>query len=406
MSAGAVPNWEKSYAHHELGVYVHFPWCLKKCPYCDFLSIAAERQAVPHREYADAVTLELAARVRQLGGRRVRSIFFGGGTPSLWAPDELGRVLETIVTRFDVAPDLEVTVECNPTSFTPELARTLHRYGVNRVSIGVQSLNPERLAFLGRLHDVAGGLRAVEQALASEIARVSADLIFGVAGQSATEAADEVSRVAALGPTHVSAYALTIEPGTQFGALARKGKLPLLPEDTVADCFLAVSEALQSSGFEHYEISNFARAGHHAEHNLGYWKGRDYLGLGCGAWGTVTLDGVKRRYRNTPSAERYLAGARSDDELWEPGPERLVAESELITPEMAFNERLLLCLRLAEGFNVAQAGRELGIDPWTRERVRAVERLCAAGRLERDGDWLRIPRPQWLVADGTIAELL
>ncbi len=184
--------------------------------------------------------------------------------------------------------------------------------GVNRVSIGVQGLDAQLLQFLGRLHDVESGLGAVRDALASGMPRVSADFIFGVSGQAATAAAREAQIMSELGTEHLSAYALTIEPGTQFGALARKGKLPLLEEAAVADSFLAVEETLEHAGFEHYEVSNYARNGARSRHNLGYWLGRDYLGLGCGAWGTLSSGEQRVRYRNTPSPRsRYLASAPS-----------------------------------------------------------------------------------------------
>jgi putative oxygen-independent coproporphyrinogen III oxidase len=390
------------------GVYVHFPWCLQKCPYCDFLSVAAERDAIPHHAYADAVGRELARRAEGFGTRPLTSIFFGGGTPSLWEPSALGRVLGGVLAAARArAEDVEITVECNPSSFDAERARALLDLGVNRVSIGLQGLDAERLRFLGRLHDVAGGLDAVKAALAAGVPRVSADLIFGVAGQSAADAASEVARVADLGLTHVSAYALTIEPGTQFGALARKGKLPLLGESLVADSFLAVEARLESAGFSHYEISNYARLGHVAEHNLGYWRGDDYVGLGTGAWGTWTSNGRRLRYRNTPSPERYLALSDRwpSADLERAGNGGLLSELEPIDAETALRERLMLGLRLAEGFDFEAAALELGVPAWTTERERAASRLISRGDLARDGPRLWVPKARRLLADGTVREL-
>jgi putative oxygen-independent coproporphyrinogen III oxidase len=386
----------------EAGVYVHFPWCLRKCPYCDFLSIAAERQALPHSAYADALIAELARRATTFGSKRLDSVFFGGGTPSLWEPRELGRVLRAVRDRLSADDDVEITVECNPSSFDAERARALLDQGVNRVSIGVQSLHPARLQFLGRLHDVAGGLSAVRAALEAGVPRVSADLIFGVHGQTPEEAASEVRRVAELGVTHLSAYALTIEPGTEFGARAKKGSLPLAIDDAVAESFLAVDEALGALGFEHYEISNFARPGQRSRHNVGYWLGRDYLGLGTGAWGTVA--GV--RTRNTPSPEKYLAVDWPTADLDRASASAPQTEREELSPETALAERIMLGLRLAEGLDVEAAAADVGAVAWTPERVRAVDRAVARGRLVREGPVLRIPKAAWLFADGTIAELL
>jgi len=391
----------------DLGVYVHFPWCLKKCPYCDFLSVAAERPALPHAAYADTVIAELERRVENLGEVRLVSVFFGGGTPSLWEPAELGRVLARIRELLpNAAQDLEVTVECNPTSFDVERGRALQQVGVNRVSIGVQGLDAERLQFLGRLHDVESGLAAVRDAIDSGMPRVSADFIFGVSGQGADAAAREAQIMSELGTTHLSAYALTIEPGTQFGALARRGKLPLLDEAAVADSFQAVEATLESAGFEHYEVSNYAKAGARSRHNIGYWVGRSYLGLGCGAWGTLQAGSHRYRYRNTPAPERYLAAKShyAGADLSRVGP--LVANHEIIPPETALAERIMLGLRLAEGLDLEHAAAELGTELWTPERARARDCLVTQGKLKLNGPQVSIPKSQWLLADGIIASLM
>lgn len=393
-------------ASRPLGVYVHFPWCLKKCPYCDFLSVAAARETIPHRAYADAVLGELGARLPHLLPHyRLESVFFGGGTPSLWQTAELGRVLEGLLAAFadSRAAEVEVTAECNPTSLDRDKARALGAVGVNRLSLGVQGLDAERLAFLGRLHDPKAGLDAARAALVSGVPRVSVDFIFGVAGQTPAQAAAEAARLAELGTTHVSAYALTIESGTEFGARAKKGRLPLLEEALVADSFTAVDAALAAAGFDHYEISNFARDGHVSRHNLGYWRGHDYLGLGTGAWGTVTLARGRVRYRTTPSPERYLA-ASFDAPFVEGSDASSVIEP--IDAETALRERIMLGLRLAEGLDLRAAGNELGLDPMTRERRAALSRAFGRGQLETNGDRLRIPKSQWLLADGIISQLL
>ncbi len=389
-----------------LGIYVHFPWCLKKCPYCDFLSVAAARNEIPHRAYADAVLRELEARLPALArDYRLETIFFGGGTPSLWATEELGRVLSALLEAFQGsrADEVEITAECNPTSLDLEKARALATVGVNRLSLGVQGLDAERLAFLGRLHDPSGGLDAARAALTSKMPRVSLDFIFGVAGQAAEQAATEARTLAALGTTHLSAYALTIESGTEFGARAKKGRLPLLDEAQVADSFLAVDAALGEAGFEHYEISNFARQGHVSRHNLGYWRGHDYLGLGTGAWGTVTLGAGRVRYRTTPSPERFMSSSFARP--FEVAPDT-TAVMEPLDAETSLRERIMLGLRLAEGFALERSAAELGVAPLPPERRRALERLVARGQIEMAEGRLRIPKSRWLFADGIISELL
>jgi oxygen-independent coproporphyrinogen-3 oxidase len=378
---------------------------LQKCPYCDFLSVAAPRADIPHAAYAAALCREIRARAPQVGARPVHSVFIGGGTPSLWEPAELGRVLAALRTELHLSANVEITVECNPSSFSSELGRALLDLGVNRLSIGVQALDEKRLQFLGRLHDAGSGLAAIEQGIASGIPNISADLIYGVYSQDPASARAEVGRVADLGPSHVSAYALTVEPGTAFGARARKGTLPLLGDDAVADSFVAVHEALAERGFTHYEVSNFARPGSECRHNLGYWRGEPYLGLGCGAWGTLRDGGTGLRYRNTPSPERYLALER-----WPlPQPDRLdpsLQQAEQLSPETLLSERILLGLRLREGIHPQATSEELGVPFFTPSRTKAVHELSARGQLEQRDGRLYIPEQAWLFADGVIRELL
>jgi len=411
------------------GVYVHFPYCLSKCPYCDFVSYALPpEQRVDHTAYADAVIREIEARAPAFSGRRAETVFFGGGTPSLWAPRELGRVLANV--RDVLCGDgrglgsdasgagIEVTVECNPTSLDEDRARALADAGVNRLSIGVQSLRDERLRHLGRLHDAKGAREAVRGAMRSGIARVSADLIFGLPGQSAAQAREEALELADLGLTHLSCYQLTIEPGTRFGELARRGRLPLADDGTVAEAFLAVDDALSGLGFRHYEVSNFAKPGQEARHNLGYWRGDEYLGLGCAAFGFLRTGGGDAvrgrpdgesargvRYRNAVLPERFVEGTRTarrgaagDDDGISEATERLDAETLL-------RERIMLGLRMEGGLDLDAAARALGVPGWTEERTRAAAWLEQRGRIVRTAARVSIPRPAWLWTDDTAARL-
>jgi oxygen-independent coproporphyrinogen-3 oxidase len=386
-----------------IGVYVHFPYCLKKCPYCDFVSFARERDTIDHRGYADAVIAELGRRQGALAGKRLATIFIGGGTPSLWDPVEVGRVLRAILAAADARdPEVEVTAESNPTSLDEDRARALVDAGVNRLSVGVQSLDEDRLRFLGRLHDAGGGLAAVAAAVRAGVPRVSADMIYGVAAGAAANApetaANEVGRVADLGVTHVSAYSLTIEPGTQFGDLARRGKLPLAPDESVADAFYAVEEALARRGFAHYEISNYAHPGQEARHNLGYWRGDDYLGLGCAAFGTLsTGGGAAVRYRNHKDPLRWAAAALSG--------EPLESEQEELSGETRLKERIMLGLRLADGLDLDQAAAALGVPAWPAARRRAADKLVARGRLAVADGRVHVPARARLWTDGVAAEL-
>jgi putative oxygen-independent coproporphyrinogen III oxidase len=395
---------EKRYTANirSLGVYVHFPYCLRKCPYCDFASF--EDRQIDHAGYADAVIAELQHRAGAFETRQLSTVFFGGGTPSLWAAAELGRVLAAIRDMAaQQAAQVEVTVECNPSSLDHDKAMALVDVGVDRLSIGVQSLDARRLAFLGRLHDGGEALAAVSAAIASGVPRVSADLIYGVASdethvQSPEAAASEVRQVAALGIGHVSAYGLTIEPNTRFGELARAGRLPQVGESVMAETFVAIGEALAERGFERYEISNFSQPGERSRHNVGYWRGDDYLGVGCAAFGALSHDdGSALRYRNPPNPEKYLEHAARRD--WTPH------ERDELDGETRLRERIMLGLRLREGLDLETCAAELAVEPWPKTRRDAAQRLSERGRLVIEDGWLRIPPDAWLFADGTAADL-
>ncbi len=396
------------------GVYVHFPWCLAKCPYCDFVSWV--EPGADHRSYTDAVLRELEGRAELFGGRRIGSIFFGGGTPSLWKASELERVL-TAVRRLAGPPhgEVEVTVECNPTSLDEDKARALIDVGVNRLSIGVQSVSDARLRFLGRLHDARGAIAAVTSAIRARVPRVSADLIFGVADQTVGEARSEALALADLGLTHMSCYQLTIEAGTRFGELARRGRLPLADDGSVADAFVAIEEALADRGLGHYEVSNYAASGQEARHNLGYWRGDEYLGLGCGAFGfarTETVGGSARgvRWRNSTRPESYVRGAITGatsafGETLPAADSAAGSSTEELDAETLLRERIMLGLRLAGGFDLAEAGAALGVSGWTVERSRAAAWLESRGRIVREGSMVRIPKRAWLWSDDTASRL-
>jgi putative oxygen-independent coproporphyrinogen III oxidase len=388
-------------------IYVHFPWCLAKCPYCDFVSYATERSAIDHAGYADAVLREAEARAKVLGpDLRIGSVFVGGGTPSLWDPAELGRVLTRLREIFVIEPDAEITVECNPTSLDGDRARDLLAAGVNRLSIGTQSLREEQLRFLGRLHDPAGARRAVRAAIDAGVPRVSTDLIFGLPGQPPADATAQAEALADQGLRHLSCYQLTIEPGTQFGERKKRGLLPMADEGMVAESFLAIDAALERRGLRHYEISNYAAEGEEARHNLAYWHGNEYVGLGCGAFGFVRrAGGGGVRWRNAIIPKDYTERTRTirSDRLG--ADDGLTMTAEALSPEELLRERIMLGLRLADGLDLRQAGADLGLDPFTDERKRTLELLVGKGRLAVDGDLVWIPRAAWLFADDTAARL-
>jgi putative oxygen-independent coproporphyrinogen III oxidase len=371
--------------------YVHFPWCLQKCPYCDFASATIRRPEVPHADYADAVLRELELRAAITGQAPLESVFFGGGTPSLWEPRELGRVLRAIRGAFGSHEDaLEVTVECNPSSLDQRRAAELREAGVNRLSIGVQSLDAQRLRFLGRLHDGPGALAAVRGALA-EVPRVSADLMFGMPEQTPDDFAVEVAQLLELGLTHLSVYALTIEPQTQFGELYRKGRLKVAKEDAYADTYLACEALLAEHGFEHYEVSNYAKPGQTSRHNQHYWRGGDYLGLGCAAVGCID----RKRTKNRTQPAKYAAATDIPS---------LEDESEVLDAQAIIREGLMLGLRTTEGLDLRELEKRSGVDP-RRGREKALATGLDRGRLAIESDRLRVPQASWLHLDGIVTDL-
>ena len=377
----------------QTSAYVHFPWCARKCPYCDFATEPVKANTIPHEAYADAVLRELDSRAADLQGRGLTSVFFGGGTPSLWGANALKRALEGIVNAFDhVRDDIEVTVECNPSSLTRRHARELHEAGVGRLSIGVQSLRDDHLRFLGRLHDSKQAIEALGSACA-EVTRVSADLMFGMPGQQDDAFSEDIERIVDTGVQHVSAYALTIEEKTLFGSLQKAGKLRVAPEDRYAELFELAQRCFADFGWEQYEVSNYAPEGEESRHNLHYWRGGAYVGLGAAAVGCLDRGpGEAFRWRNEPIPQRYLAQPTPQVEIEELGPDEIVREA------------LMLGLRTARGVDLAATERRAGQDPRIG-REHDLARAIQKGDLVEDGEWLRVPQDRWLKLDGIILDL-
>lgn len=378
-------------------VYVHVPWCLQRCPYCDFATEAISPARIPHEAYARAVVRELALREAAMGAPLAPiSLFFGGGTPSLWHRDALAAVVRAVTDRGPVA---EVTVECNPTSIDRDRASALRDRGVTRLSLGVQSLRDKHLRYLGRLHDADGALRAVREAVAAGGLRVSADVMFGMDAQRRDELVEDLETLVGAGVEHVSAYALTIESGTRFGELARKGRLPRLQDDDVADLYEAVETTLAGHGLAHYEVSNYAREGCGSEHNLSYWRGAAYLGLGAGAVGCLPLrDGSfgAERWRNLHDVPAYLAALE--------GGQLPPGETETLDADTRVREGLLLGMRTREGTNLAAWRARVGVDPRVGREAR-IRRQVERGNVIDDGVTLRIPSSRWLLADDIVSSV-
>ena len=323
-----------------LGLYVHWPYCARICPYCDF-NVALDKRAGEAEALHAAILDDLRAQAAGAGPHRLVSIFFGGGTPSLMTPDQVAAIVEAARALWPSEPDLEVTLEANPTDAEAGRFRDFAAAGVNRLSLGVQALDDGALKFLGRNHSAAEAIRAAMIA-ARAFPRLSLDLIYARPGQTEAGWAEELRSALALGPEHLSPYQLTIEPGTPFDLAVRRQAFAPADPDLAARLYETTQEVLQAAGFEAYEVSNHARGeAARSRHNLIYWRGQDYLGVGPGAHGRLTMGGV----RIATEAERAIPGYGR--QVREAGTGVTVREP--LTPVEAAEERLLMGLRTLEG---------------------------------------------------------
>jgi oxygen-independent coproporphyrinogen-3 oxidase len=361
------------------GIYIHWPFCLTKCPYCDFNSHVAA--VIDQDRWRRAYLAELNRGAAATAGRTVTSVFFGGGTPSLMPPATVAALLEAIAGHWPLASDLEVTLEANPTSVEAARFADLRAAGVNRLSLGVQALDDQALRLLGRGHDTAGAVAAIGLA-ARHFDRFSFDLIYARPGQTVAAWRDELARAAALAGDHLSAYQLTVEPGTAFHPRHVRGDLPLPDEDTAADLFEATQEVLAFHGLPAYEISNHARPGQECRHNLTTWRCGNGLGIGPGAHGRLGRpDGSRVATHNHRAPAVWLAAVEEHGHGGLP-PEPLDAAARR-------EELLLLGLRLTEGVSPAAARAGFGCDLPALLDGATVARLSAGGFLVLDAAGLR-----------------
>ena len=376
-------------APEDLALYVHWPFCVSKCPYCDFNSHV--RAEVDQGAWRDALLADLRHEVALLPGRRLRSVFFGGGTPSLMPPATVAAVLDAAVAAWTPADDLEVTLEANPSSVEAARFADLARVGVNRVSLGMQSLDDDALRFLGRAHDAREGLAALDVAQ-RVFPRVSFDLIYALPGQAMRAWKAELARALAFGTEHLSLYQLTIEPGTRFATEAAAGRIVIPDGDTAADLFELTRAMTAAAGLPAYETSNHARPGAESRHNLAYWRYRDYAGIGPGAHGRRGRLATTRRRK----PENWLTAVSRNGH----GIER----EDPLDPHTRAVEALLMGLRLTEGIDLDRiarlAGGEAPVDS------RAVALLERQGLLARHGSRLRVTDAGALLLDGILGAVV
>jgi oxygen-independent coproporphyrinogen-3 oxidase len=372
-----------------LGVYVHWPYCARICPYCDFNVVKARGGDEPSA-LARAIVADLEAQAALTGPRELVSVFLGGGTPSLMDPAWAAEVVAAAKRLWTPAADLEVTLEANPTDAEAAHFRAFSEAGVNRLSLGLQSLHDDALVFLGRNHDAAAAIRAAEAARAA-FPRLSLDLIYARPGQTPAAWAQELKAALALGPEHVSPYQLTIEAGTAFDRAVTRGRFTLPDEETGAALFDTTQQVLGEAGFEAYEVSNHAKSeAARSRHNLVYWRGWDYVGVGPGAHGRISIGGVRHATYAAPKVSDYIARVADS------GTGALTHEA--LSPREAAEERVLSGMRIAEGVSRVEVAA-LDI-PEAK-----ITDLIALGLLADDPERLRATPAGRLVLDRLTAEL-
>ena len=372
----------------ELGVYIHWPYCARICPYCDFNVVRERGREAEKAGLVDAIVADLTAQARLTGPRRLVSIFFGGGTPSLMAPEAIARIVDAARALWTPAPDIEISLEANPTDAESARFADIAAAGVDRLSLGVQSLDDQDLAFLGRNHDAFAARKAIDLATAT-FPRVSIDLIYALPEQSADMWRQRLETAVATGCEHISAYQLSIEPGSAFSRAIRRGALRPASDERAAELFEITQETLTKAGFDAYEVSNHARgrAGR-SRHNLIYWRGGDYVGVGPGAHGRLTLHGVRFATQSPARIGDYVAT------VGEAGSE---AGRDCLSGRDVALERLVMGLRTDEGVALTDL-RGLGISRAKFEDLSAFVGV--------DDDRLVATHAGWLVLDRVIAELV
>jgi putative oxygen-independent coproporphyrinogen III oxidase len=354
-----------------IAIYVHLPWCVKKCPYCDFNSHASPGR-IPETEYVAALLADLDGDLDLAAGRTVASVFLGGGTPSLFGVDAIAALIEGIAKRLPFAGDAEITMEANPGTVEHGRFAGYSQAGINRVSLGAQSFDGAALVALGRIHGPGEIDAAVGELAAAGLDNFNLDLMYGLPGQTLEGALSDVGAAIALKPAHLSHYQLTLEPGTPFFH-----RPPPLPDDDVAyEMQIACQARLAGAGFAQYEVSAYARPGRQSRHNLNYWRFGDYLGIGAGAHGKATIDGAVIRTEKPRSPRAYLQGGGREGAIRRP----------VLAAELPF-EFMLNALRLTEGFALADFEALTGIDAVTVRPVLDAE--VARGLLEEESGRVR-----------------
>ncbi|MBR4810770.1 MAG: radical SAM family heme chaperone HemW [Bacteroidaceae bacterium] len=366
------------------GIYIHIPFCAKRCIYCGFFSTVRQEEAA---RYVKAVCRELVERKTYLEDAPVCTIYFGGGTPSRLTPGQIGDIVNTIASVFGLDYVQELTVECNPDDITPQFVSALRGLGVNRISMGVQTFSDELLCFLHRRHTASQALDAVRICRESDIENISIDLMYGLPGQTLDMFRADLETALLAGVQHISSYCLSYEENTPLLALRDQGKLIPATDELCSRMFTLMCSTLRDAGFDHYEISNFCRPGYHSRHNSSYWYGTPYLGVGAGAH---SYNGTSRQW-NPSDLDAYMNAIEHGTPVF---------EQEHLSSTDLYNEKLMLSLRTSRGLNLSS------LAPSDRLSVlHSAQRLLSNGSLLLENNTLRIPESRMFISDSIISTL-
>ena len=375
------------------GIYIHIPFCKSKCAYCNFFSVVTGKQ---HTDFLDALKKEAVIRKSYINNEEVRTVYFGGGTPSLLKPDEIQSVLNVLHENFNISGNAEITLEANPDTVSKELLKNFNTVGINRLSVGIQSFHDDDLQYLSRKHDSKHALQVLDWANMIGFQEVTMDLIYGIPTLTEEKWARNLDIFFSKGISHLSAYALTIEPKTALGQRIGKGVAAPVDEDATIRHYEMLVERAAKEGFEHYEISNFAKPGHYSRHNCSYWTGEKYLGLGPSAH---SFDGVSRQW-NVANVTEYC-------KLINEFPNSLEMnwfEKEILTSDDRYNEYVMTSLRTRWGCDIGKIREKFG-EKYQRHFEKDIVPYLKDGRLVRNGSCYALTENGMLFADGIAAEL-
>lgn len=369
------------------GIYIHIPFCRQACRYCDFYFTVSQQY---RDDFVEALLTEIRLRKSPLTPG-IGTVYFGGGTPSRLSPAMIESILSALHGAFSLSPHAELTLEANPDDLTPAYLRALSSMGINRLSVGIQSFHQQDLALMRRSHDAGQALRVIPEARDAGFSNINMDLIYGVPGQGLGQWEFNLEQTLKLDPTHLSAYHLTFEEGTVFDHWRKKGRLKPLPDESSIQMYQMLRSWSGVTGFEHYEISNLAREGHRSRHNLLYWTGNPYVGLGPSAH---SFDGEKRSW-NASSLKTYLGAL---------GREQVPMESEVLSPRDRYHDYVITSLRCTQGADPEHIRQRMG-PPFAGHFLREAKRMKEEGYLVQEGDrWTVLP-DQWIMADHIMREL-